>query len=192
MNRLVALLAAVTSGLVMSPAAVSAECFESDPWPSFKAVAPTATQVVVGEVIAEEDGGAVFELRLLDVLRGTGETGQVIEFDHLSSGLPSRFCGTVARVEVGDVIGVATDGVLDGTSGVNTVAFAKGEPRAMFMPAVERLNREEMAALVPPAVADTSPVPIGPVAAAVGLLLLLVAAVLIGDHLNTRRTLSRS
>jgi len=128
-----------------------AECVSQvNRFPAFKAVAPSATTVVIGTVVENlrgHDGAvATFRLQVDEILRGTSDA--TIDVIGLKSGLPARgnqACRANAFVyaRIGDVLAIAFDGKRGDRTGVNTVAFIDGRPKA-GKPGADILSRRQV------------------------------------------------
>jgi hypothetical protein len=149
------------------PAPTSAECVnQTNRWPDYGEVAPTAQTVVIGTVISSQredptDATVLFQLRVDEVVRGEPPTVMTIE--GLRSGLPLRgedACRENAflYVHVDDVIALALDGRMGTRSGVNSAVVITGRVDE-WTPGLQRMSRREAvaAARALPA-SDTAPV----------------------------------
>jgi hypothetical protein len=124
----------VLAWLSLTAVPVSAECMgPTDPWPSFRSAAPSAEQVIVGEVLPPNDASgstgslAVFQLRVTNVLRGPAPPGGVVDIVGLKSGLPLTICAdTVVTLLPGDVVALALNATAaDGATRINTLAYLR-------------------------------------------------------------------
>jgi hypothetical protein len=122
---------------VTSPSGVRAECTTLDRWPEFRAVAPLAASVVVGEVVEDRDPSSsyllnTFGFRVDTVLRGSASVGSVIEIANLPPGPPPIKCSdTHLRALLGDVVALAMDAPGPNGQSLNSAAWLRGEPDAM-------------------------------------------------------------
>jgi hypothetical protein len=147
-DLLCSIAAAASLALLLAfPAA--AECTaQTNAFPDFSAVAPTARTIVVGTVGGDFHGfaeSARFDLAVSDVVRG--DAPSVMAIAGLRSGLPldgSPVCRQNAHLYArsGNVIALALGGRLAGTSGpVNGVAWIEGTfPSGVLMPHPQRLT----------------------------------------------------
>ncbi len=113
-----------------------AECVsQTNRFPDYADVAPTARTVVIGTVVEtrpdDDRSAGRFSLRVDHVIRG--DPPAIMDVEFLRSGLPRRgspACRDSAylRARTGDVIALALDGRLDGRGGVNTAAWIEGRP----------------------------------------------------------------
>jgi hypothetical protein len=157
---------------VSAPVPVSAECTgQTNRFPAFLDVAPTAELVVIGTVtepLRGHDGAlATFRLRVDEVLEG--EAPATIDILGLRSGLPvtgDPGCreNAFAYARVGDVLAIALDGQQGDATSVNTYAFIEGRPPRGLVRA-DRVTADEVRAAVPPEVIaspdpSASPVPV--------------------------------
>jgi len=138
---------AATAAFPASP--VLAECArQTNAFPSFADVAPTAEQVVIGTVVRQTSGEPLtvaFELRVDEVLRG--DAPPIIEVSGLRSGLPlqgTSACRGDAQLfaRVGNVLAIAIDGRYEGRHHVNTVAWIDGRPNDLVL--AESLTRGQV------------------------------------------------
>ena len=181
-------LLALLAGAFAAPADVIAECSVLDAWPSFQRVAPSASTIVVGEVVesfgTDPNGNAIlFALRVDETLRGAAESR--LEF-HQPIRPPGAFrCPGDSSFlpRVGDLV-VMAFGPRDTTAQPPVVAVAfirhtATELDAFFMPGLETLTLAAVRAIAALPQTDTRPdarssPPISLLAAA-GLAGLLVA-----------------
>ena len=139
---------------------VAAECMGMDPWSSFTEAAPTATRIVIGEVVESysddsADNAIHFRIRVDEVLRGSSQSS--LEFRDVRSGAPLEFCrDSILRVRVGDVLAFAFDArVSSSPDPVLAVAWIRGRPHAFLMPGAERLTLAQVRALARLPATDT-------------------------------------
>ena len=180
-------------GQSANPPHVAAECTAMDPWPSFRAAAPVARQIVVGEVVEafatdSTDHATLFRLRVDHVYRG--DVANVLDFhDAVRSGAPLTICpaDSILRVRVGDVLAFAFDAQLAGyPNPVTAVALVNRGPdevERFLMPGVKRISLRDVRDLAalpatdsaqPPAAHDAAPFPVVPlIVAVVGAVLVL-------------------
>jgi hypothetical protein len=201
-TRVGAATALAATALVAAAAPAFAECVsQTNRFPDFADVAPTASTVVIGTVIAtgpdNEGSEGRFTVRIDDAIRGEAQATLEIEF--LYSGLPlrgSEACRDSAYLSAraGDVIALALDGSLNGREGVNTAAWIEGQP-SEWDPGVRVMSRAKVisAAKALPAT-DTETVasaPTSTVPAAAGVLVLLgLGALYLIHRQRARRRLS--
>lgn len=171
----------VLAWLSLAAVPVSAECIgPTDPWPSFRSAAPSAEQVIVGEVLPPNDASgstgylAAFQLRVVNVLRGPAPPGGVLDVVGLKSGLPLTICAdTVVTLLPGDVVALALNATAaDGVTRINTLAYLR-KAGDSDMVGVEDVTLEDVTAITS---ADGQPGPLViPYWAGPGLLALLLA-----------------
>jgi hypothetical protein len=178
--------------LAIGAGTVAAEC--DGPEPSFRHALATAKRIVIGDVVAVQDGGLAhvgvggrssrFTLRVRNVLRGDAPAVMHIR------DLPTQPCapGVVARV--GDRIALAFDAV-DYTPAipVNAVAWLRGTPPPYE--GIETVTLAELSELLGFEIADTSTAALGPLPRPSSVLPLLVLPGLVGFLLGWRRVGSR-
>lgn len=142
---------------------VAAECTEIDPWPSFTEAAPTATRIVLGEVVESyfddsADNAVHFRVRVDEVLRGSPQS--TLEFrEEVRSGAPLKLCpgDSLLRGRVGDVLAFAFDARISSSPDpVLAVAWVRGRPHAFLMPGAERLTVSQVRALARLPATDTA------------------------------------
>lgn len=142
---------------------VAAECTQIDPWPSFTEAAPTATRIVVGEVVRSylddsADNAIHFRVRVDEVLRGSPQSA--LEFrEEVRSGAPLKVCpgDSILRVRVGDVLAFAFDARISSSrEPVLAVAWVRGRPHDFLMPGAERLTVSRIRELARMPTTDTS------------------------------------
>ncbi len=150
--------------LSASPAPVAAECSRELPMPAFSDVAPTASRVIVGTVVAfidpppgEPEHQGAFRLRVDEVLRGAAP--EVMEVQGLRTRVPrgqgACIVNPIIYANLGDVMAIALHGDLEGVDHpVNAVAWIEGEGwLAQGDP--ERLTLEEIRRVTDPEGATT-------------------------------------
>ncbi len=177
-----------------------AECVsQTNRFPDFADVAPTASIVVIGTVVEtgpdNEGWEGMISLRVDDAIRGEPPTTMEVEF--LRSGLALRgneACRDSAYLtaRTGDVIALALDGSLAGRKGVNTAAWIEGQP-SEWEPGTRVMSRAKVisAAKALPAT-DMESVrsdPVSTIPAAAGVLALLGLGVLYVLHRRRPRGL---
>jgi len=169
---------------VSGPEPASAEC--DGPVPSFRAVAPTAERVVIGDVVAVRPraqdgsgGSSRFTLRVRFVLRG--EAPKVMEINDLST----QPCAADVIARVGDRIALAFDGIeYTPPTRVNTVAWIRGTPPSFV--GVETISLARTFQILGLSVPETSTLP-GPAEAAPHVLPWIVFVGLVSGLVGYRR-----
>ena len=145
--------------LFVGPGPTLAECTAADAWPSYRAVASTATQVYVGRVIGAGTtslGALGFRIQVQTVLRGS--VPDPIDFDELRPPAPLACPDSSLRPRIGDVFAVAVDGVIRAPDGRGTtVAYIEGSPHPFFGRGIEILSEREIASIVGLPPTDTDP-----------------------------------
>ena len=139
---------------------VAAECTGMDPWPSFTEAAPSATRIVIGEVVESfsddsADNAVHFRVRVDEVLRGSSRSS--LELRDVRSGVPLKICpDSILRVRVGDVLAFAFDArVSNSPEPVLAVAWIRGRPHEFLLPGAERLTLAQVRALAGLPATDT-------------------------------------
>ena len=145
-------LAAVAASFatIVLPGAVSAECTGMDTWPSFRAAARSADEIVVGRVTHgyDEDSAGnfvTFAFHVDETLRGPSR--KVLDFrEVVRSGLPVKVCrDSVLRVRVGDRLVFAFAAHYAGVPNpVTAIAFLSRPANRFLMPGMERLSPDEV------------------------------------------------
>jgi hypothetical protein len=143
-----------------APAPARAECTVSEPWPSFRQVAPSADRIIVGTVTWNPGGrfNNRFTLNVDEVLRG--KAPESIEFKAFVSGMPVVRCDDGAlrvRKRVGQRMAIAYGGHVPSVKGpINTVAFIKPSRPTFINPNLERLTIEEVRQIARMPATDTA------------------------------------
>ena len=152
--------------LIGTPRPVAAECTSGfDRWPPFRELAPSATRIVVGTVVAaydydSADNAIRFRFGVDEVLRGASPS--VIEFRTPIPAADAHICpgDSLLRVGIRDVIALAYDSRTAGRSERVSAAAFISRPRAPWcMPGIERLSLAEVRRLaaLPRTDTETSP-----------------------------------
>ena len=161
--------AIIVSGLIVGqwvPAA--AECTgQTNRWPSFEQIAPTAKRIVIGTVTSDNPefpGGAsvAFTLDIEEVLRGPEIA--TMNVDSLRSGVRLRgedSCRRDAtlRAAKGDRIVIAFDGKRPGRKGrVSSAVWLEGNPVSIINPGLKTTTMSDVRAAIglPAALPTTS------------------------------------
>ncbi len=171
--------------------AVVAEC--DGPVPSFGDVAPTAGQVIIGDVVAIQSGGlwppdadgrsSRFTLQVRYVLAGDAPATMEIR------DLPTQPCAPVMFAAVGDRVALALDGMdFDPPIPVNTIAWIRGTSPDVI--GIETMTVGEVFALfglqAPATSTISGPVRTGPAGDATAPIVVLMFA-LVGLSVGWRR-----